>query len=695
MDNPLSIELPSEFTDERGVRRLRPVWIAQGQLPADVLPPTARLYALERRPASFDDQLYSYLTEDELAKYVGRAARPTTFEQLVATVTALPFPGTMRRLAWLQREVGTLGLDTESQIGAAIALYGPTIGELCARFLREREHGIAVSDVQIFALQRLVMLHARDAPVDEELDRDGLVQLLAALIAVPGTVLSPAEFGLGLPLDTDTPADPADEVWLRFFVGTGAMTTHGSFDHSIARARLLYQVIANSPAARKHKDYCPFDEWLRSEYTGFGFEDLQAIGFAMLAGFSATLNEGPPYLIDAHFFSTTDLHDRSHEAVAAVSADRDWYRTEFGKSPQTALRAAREIVPFLLRPALLQEDGRAAILAPRAITGWLSPSGTYWRLFHIAKRKGKLDEFFRFHGFLFERYARHLACVAHPDQRRRRLLGTAGVVHGDYPYRHEGESMTSDVAIDLGTDLVLVEMTAKRFTSGSTLDADIKKIRDDLNLMVVENMRQLGRVIGHLSDGTAVIPDLDMRVVKTVWPVIVAPESTLQSPTFWAYIEGAGTHFEQARQSVPQQVKPLVVLELEEYERLMGIARETGRLTDALERKTADRWRQRDFKSWHSGDPFPIGSGDNEFVQQEWLRARREIARRLDIRERRGDADGEGHAARVRAAACRERYAPLRRVSKVPSRCAMIPALVIRYDLASATHRDSLDLRSA
>ena len=113
--------------------------------------------------------------------------------------------------------------------------------------LREREHGIALCDVQLFALQRLVMLHARDAPVDEELDRDGMVQLLTALIAVPGTVLSPAEFGLGLPLDTDAPADPADDVWLRFFVGTGAMTTHGSFDHSIARARLLYQVIAVRP----------------------------------------------------------------------------------------------------------------------------------------------------------------------------------------------------------------------------------------------------------------------------------------------------------------------------------------------------------------------------------------------------------------------------------------------------------------
>lgn len=638
MENPFSIELPGEFTDDRGVRRLRPVWIPERRLPADVLPPKTSFYALERRPASFDDQLYAYLTEDELAKYMGRPVKTTTFEELVAKIAEMPFPGTMRRLAWLQREIGEVGLDMESQIGAVHALYGPTVGGLCARFLREREHGVAVSDVQLFALQRLVMLHARDAPVDEELDRNGMAQLMGAMIAVPGTVLSPAEFGLGLPLDTDAPADPADDVWLRFFVGTGASTKEGSFDHSIARARLLYHVIANSPAARKQKDYCPFDEWLRDAYHGFGFEELQAIGFAMLAGFNATLSKGPPHLIDDHFFSTTSLRDRSRDAVAAVSAEREWYRAEFGKSPQTELRAAREIVPFLLRPALRQEDGRAAIIAPRAITGWLSPSGTYWRLFHVAKREKKLDEFFRFHGFLFERYVRHLACVAHPDQRRRRLVGT-GVVHGDYPYKHEGESKTSDVAIDHGTDLVLVEMTAKRFTTGSTLDADIKKIREDLDLMVIENMRQLGRVIRHLNDGTAVIPGVDMSLVKTFWPVIVAPESTLQSPTFWAYVERVGAHhLDDARQTVPQQVKPLIVLELEEYERLMGIARETGRLTDVLERKTRDRWKERDFKSWHVGDPFSIGSGESMFVKEEWRRATREFRRTLDVRN---DAGGD------------------------------------------------------
>ncbi len=639
MENAFGIVLPDEFTDERGVRRLRPQWIEAARLPDDVLPAQPVLFAAQRQPPSFEEQLYPYLTEEELAKYLGQPVRTTTLERLVEKVKALPFPSAMRRLAWLQRELWALPLDNENQIGAAHALYGQTVGELCSRFLRERERGVILCDTQLFALQRLIVLHARDADVEEELDQDGMVSLLTALIAVPGTILGAADTDLGVPLDPDAPVDVADEEWLRFFVGTGGLTTNSSLDHAVARARLLYKVIANSPAAQKQKEFCPFEDWFHEEY-GFGFTELEAIGFAMLAGFQATLSEGPPWLIDDCFFSTTRFRERAHDAIAAVSAPREWYVEEFGRSPQTPRRAAREIVPFLLRPALLQEDGKAAIIAPRAIEGWLSATGTYWRLFHIAKRKRKLDEFFHFHGFLFERYARHLAYVAHPDQRRRRLLGTAGIVHAEVAYEHEGESKTTDVVIELGTDLVLIEMTAKRFTGASLLDADVRKIRDDLNAMVIENMRQLGRVIRHLHTGTATIPGVEMSIIKTVWPVIVAPESALQSPSFWSYIEReGGAHLREAASAGPQQVKPLVVLELEEYERLMGIARETGRLRDALERKTNDLWRQRDFKSWQRGDPFAIGTGESTFIQQEWRRANREIRRVLNITRSGSDGD--------------------------------------------------------
>ena len=58
------------------------------------------------------------------------------------------------------------------------------------------------------------------------------------------------------------------------------------------------------------------------------------------------------------------------------------------------------------------------------------------------------------------------------------------MVHSGDEYEQKGTSLTSDVILDEGTDLVLFEATAKRLTIPSTLDADKQKIEDDLNAMI-------------------------------------------------------------------------------------------------------------------------------------------------------------------------------------------------------------------
>ena len=44
-------------------------------------------------------------------------------------------------------------------------------------------------------------------------------------------------------------------------------------------------------------------------------------------------------------------------------------------------------------------------------------------------------------------------------------------------------------------------------------------------------------------------------------------------------------------------MKPLVLLELEEYERLMGLVQEGASLVAILQRKTEPLWRDRDLKA--------------------------------------------------------------------------------------------------
>lgn len=79
-------------------------------------------------------------------------------------------------------------------------------------------------------------------------------------------------------------------------------------------------------------------------------------------------------------------------------------------------RAAFEFQPFLRRPALLQRDGNAVVLGLRALEGWLSSTGAYYRFFDLARSRGdeEMERFRRFNGWLQERYLRHVTHIAHP-----------------------------------------------------------------------------------------------------------------------------------------------------------------------------------------------------------------------------------------------------------------------------------------
>ena len=224
---------------------------------------------------------------------------------------------------------------------------------------------VALSEPQLFALQRLLVLHARDDAA--ELTPEEEVWLRIALAAIPGTILKAADEDA----DVEGREDVSHEEWLRFFIASGGLHENAAFDHALARAHRIYHEIANSQAARNHARYCPFEEWLQDEYDGLGFLELQAAGLAFLAGsrmFGGS--EEPPLLIDHTYLDPTQLagktaHDPSARSPPTAQPCGRCSRL----SPQTARRQAREILPFLRHPALRQEDGRVMVIAPRADPG--------------------------------------------------------------------------------------------------------------------------------------------------------------------------------------------------------------------------------------------------------------------------------------------------------------------------------------
>jgi hypothetical protein len=633
-DRTFRIFLPSEFEESSGLRRLRAPQPEAVTLPEGVMGDLGPVLFARTALPSFSDHLYPYITLEEVVKYIEQPvpfALPGT-ERVIEIVEQLPFEAAMRWTALIQRLLADGPVDPDFQEWLAREVYPGRTGECFVRALRQfGGHAVAISEPQLFALQRLLVLHARDDAA--ELTPEDHALLRTALTAIPGTILKAADEDTRI--EERDPGDITTEEWLRFFIGSGGLTQNAAFDHALARAHRIYGVIANSPAAKKQQRFCPFEEWLQEEYEGLGFLELQAAGVAFLAGsrmFGGS--DDTPLLIDRGFFDTTRLAGKTETITRALASDRTALKAMFEHSPQTARRQAREILPFLRFPALLQADGRAMVLSPRAIQAWLSPAGTYWRLFHIAEKKGSKwkTRFFHFHGFLHERYVLHLAYTAHPGQPGRRRLGAAGVIHPETSYVQDGASLTSDVIVDNGTDVVLIEATAKRLTIPSTLDADKAKIEDDLNAMIVDKVEQLGRVMRDIGCGVAKLDGIDPQYIDTFWPIVVVPENSLQTPTLWAWIDRECEGLlDLPRPACRQSVRPLVLLELEEYERLMGLVQEGAPLVDVLRRKTDPLWRYRDLKAMLYDDITKFGTDESQFIRQENGRSFRAIKRTLQI----------------------------------------------------------------
>lgn len=444
-DRTFRILLPSEFEESSGLRRLRARQPQAVTVPDGVLGDLGPVLFARTPIPAFSDHFQPYLTLEEIVKYLDTPFRfemPTT-ASVTDLVKTLPFEPAMRWVALAQRLLVEGHVEAVHQETLARWTYPGEIGELFVRALRAFDgQAVAVSEPQLFALQRLLVLHAREGREGDELTVEEHGALRTALAGIPGTILKAADEDTRV--EEREPGDITNEEWLRFFIGSGGLTQHAAFDHALARAHRIYHVIANSSAARRHRRFCPFEEWLHEEYDGLGFLELQAAGLAFLAGsrmFGGS--EEPPLLIAGGYFDPTRLAGKQDAIVRAVAADRATLKAMFEASPQTPRRQAREILPFLRFPALLQADGRAMVIAPRAIQGWLSPAGTYWRLFHIAEAKGKKwkTRFFHFHGFLHERYVLHLGygapwAAASSAARRRGRHSPGDAVHTGRHFAH-------------------------------------------------------------------------------------------------------------------------------------------------------------------------------------------------------------------------------------------------------------------
>ena len=629
---PTRIFLPGGYQAESGLYLPieLPLLPTTGDLPPDVLQEPAILVAA--RPPSFMDQVWVFATQEELG------LQPTPLDVVIQAVPEIPFWPAMKILARFQRDLWPVRTEQEGQLELASRFFGADSGltKRAAGFLAGEPQRVLFSEQQLFALQKLVLMYAQDCDPDDELSNEEYMALMIALAAIPGSLLGPqaeeiAEAerqGIG------------DETWLRLFVGHGGFIGRGSIKHELARVHLLYVVGANSDAAKAHADYCPLDKWA-SDAFGLSFLELQAAGFSLWAGSRMGDVDATPVLVDSSYFAPTALAERADQALAALSVTRDWYRDHFVQSEGDLRRLGYEITPFLQRPALQFEDGRVMPFAPRALEGWLGATGAYYRFFDLARALGKSarESFWRFNGFLVEQHVLNLAQAAHPASSG--ALWVPRVMGEQVQRTRRGESRTPDVALDYGRDLILVEVTSGRPTEKSVVDADPEAIRRDLEKLLEDKIRQLGERIGDLLNGTLSLPDVRIGDdVERIWPLVVSSEGLLQTPVLWDYLRQTG-----ALAALDQpKVRPLTLLDAEDFERLIGLASERGTLLEAIESKTQDGWKERELSSWFQVEGRGFGSGESAIIGEALDMLTKELIAQLL-----GDLSPEEYEARRQA----------------------------------------------
>ncbi len=597
-----------------------PVIPAPARLPTDLLPPRQPV-ALHKRPPSELDQMAVFADERAIGLPVSSIA------DVRAMAAAVPFEVAIRGIARITAAVYAFEWDSDGQLRLAEQIFGTgTVLDRLRAFVRsEQPHGRVFAEQNLMILQRLLIELARAGSLD------------TPLTEIEGQILSHAVLAvtaINTHLTEQAQAEtPQLGDWLAFFIQNGAYNRSARPMGEMARAQDLFVRIARLPKLRASSHACPIDDWMVNDY-GLTIDEQLALGFALSAMTQAWANDetaGSRCYIEAQ--NVDDLlvklgwEDRREQALAAIAADRETFQREFVEFGNSLSDLAWEVRPFMRHPFLRTEEGGLLLLSPRALLSWLS-EGFHYRLLRSAERRAGTDRklsraYTAFAGELVEEYALELVRSVHPGQRP---VG-GGRVYGEQPYgqkrgNRNGASKTSDIAIDLGLDLVLIEISASRLRAETLRIGDMNSVTYDLERMVIKKIRQLDHCIHALVTGRATIPaqgpEVNIDRVERIWPVVVTAGNLTQSRALWEHIRG------NTRGTLTQpKVQPLTLLDIDDLEALCGFIEHGHALPDMLAAKTAPAYRNLELAVWVQHDPNapPEDQARPTYVETVWERA--------------------------------------------------------------------------
>jgi hypothetical protein len=585
--------------------------------------------ALEERPPAPTDQFFSYIDEELLE------VQPSTLHEVCALVRALPAEPSLVILAKLMARVHQLGFRAREQLALAHEFYGR--GELLERFtvlVRAEPSRRIFAEQHLLLLFWLLVCEAHDSDA-RELTADQYRLLKGALLGCSSVVGDQTK---------RLHDSSASEEWLAYFAQLSALYRHEMPLPPLARAQELL-ARSRDQTAREDHQYCPLDQWHRDTF-GLDIEEQLRLAFGLSAlaqAFDQHRNAGKrvylgPEVVD-DFLVKAHVVDRRDQALALISATRSQLAAEFGDEHRTA-RAIWDATPFKRAPFLRCRDGGLILLSPKFAQSWFT-EGFHFRSLHAAqrldggrsgrRRDSHVQRYLNFTGRVYERYCLELARSAHARTglQAARVLGEQPFSKNKRKRPARGEK-TSDIAIDIGHDLVLIETTASRLTAAGLHTGDLARITGDLDRAIVEKINQLDNCINHLTNGYARLPGVQVEIVKRIWPVIVSFGAVQQNPVLWEYLDRrAPDALRQAR------VMPLTLLDPEEYELLCGLVEAGYPLPELLGAKTSPLYARLDFACWLTRDPHAPKGGPHRpaLVEESFARATAVAVAGIDFAE--------------------------------------------------------------
>lgn len=516
----------------------------------------------------------------------------------------VPFEWGFIGVSLLSARLWEIWMNGRAQLALMQEVYGdvPLIHRY-KTFLAKWPTGVLLSQQQLYAAQRLLIQEAREASYDEEVSEDEEAAL-STLMLHSADLVDRAHGPL-----TPDKADLIDVV--AFIVQSAAVSARPAPVNEFGR----FFDIFGTRARELSDPRVPLDEWAKRD-VGLALEEQLAGGFGF-SSMATPVIDGSVRLriLEPNVLQNTKIADAEPRVVDALSAPRHWYQERFAKGDQSERDVVWELHPFLRRPFLQLASGKLVLSSRAAMSDWIG-FGIYDRLRETAKtepaEKGKmLDLFGQVYGNLVEGYALDVVRSVFPR----------GTVFGDQPY---GEGLaTPDIAINLGDDLVLIEVRSGFLSPWFRTSGDIDEFRTQLDRLVLAKLRQLSDRILDFKAGKAPIPSVDHTKVRRIWPILITA-SMMITEHFWALIDDQIPDGLQG-----DGVQQVVIGDVQDLELLMALVEEGRDVIALLEARQSTSYGTLELTRWILEEEGASPTSRPTLVRRNWERAVEAMAETL------------------------------------------------------------------